>query len=257
MTNSNTNQSNHAQSLGISLSQGFEVLESNHSIFQALKQLKTSFDLSRIELTLFLRGEAISFMQSSDRLNQLLQLIGCHSSKLYCCSTALDHLTATQAFQADPHLEFEIAGLGFWAEFSVAHPSVDFSCSNLLPEFVLLDAHPDSPAFMEQLDLALAAAAFDMEPALLLTAEAVTVLSDDYHDSSARKKLNAAEVYGVSKVMALHESKSALLELCTQKKQHFRLSCFHIIRSTEKLGLPEVSDFHCETLLEKDRILVM
>jgi hypothetical protein len=74
---------------------------------------------------------------------------------------------------------------------------LDFSALSFLPTFVAVTAHPETKLFMEQLDLALAAAAFDLEPVLLILGEAELCFGHEYIGTSQAKKLASAEIYGV------------------------------------------------------------
>lgn len=158
---------------------------------------------------LFLKGAAVNLLHKPDQLISFInELFPGHLAgkeprfEVLACSSAVSKLNISLD-QISGLLPVAIAGLGSWIEAACSGISFDFSTMALLPEFVVINADPEihESMFNEQLDLALAAAAFDLEPTLLLTEGAARAFQAHTQSELAApswlKKLRAAALYGV------------------------------------------------------------
>ncbi|HBF07148.1 MAG TPA: hypothetical protein DHW71_12390 [Gammaproteobacteria bacterium] len=255
MTNLHTkSEKTPAQSLGIAISQGFELFKNpQNPVHIQLKRLCSAFNLNAVPVKLFLRGEAIELLQKKDVVQLFEDHFGLQVS-LYACSTALDLYQDKNS----PALsaQFAIAGLGFWVEETVTHPTLDFSTPTLMPRIIIATASPESALFEEQLDLALATAAFDFEPKLLLQGKANDILTDAFTDTSIGKKMASAEMYGVESILSYEHNHSVLLEAIAHEKDQCRIFEVEATPST-KLGLQRLLDLEQETLYACDRFICL
>ena len=125
-----------------------------------------------------------------------------------------------------------------------------------MPRIIIATASPESALFEEQLDLALATAAFDFEPKLLLQGKANDILTDAFTDTSIGKKMASAEMYGVESILSYEHNHSVLLEAIAHEKDQCRIFEVEATPST-KLGLQRLLDLEQETLYACDRFICL
>ena len=205
------------------------------AVTSLLQQISTKSNM------LFLKGHGVELVNNPEALNNLCESLFTEPSQVYLCSTAYESALqfnpdayAIDTLSQQPSIaSCEIAGLGTWIEATQLGLALDYSSIALLPEFVAITASPDQPEFEQQLDLALAAAAFDLEPYLLLTGAAQSILNTEYESSSLRKKLISAEIYGVKEVLTGDEAILKLQECLASQTSLLRLELLKAPSTTQ------------------------
>lgn len=182
-----------ADQIGIALGFSPMDLESPNIIHicEALNVLFNAYPKTVFQL--FLKSKAVLFLNSQDALCRLPLP---ERYQLSCCSTA-----AEQFLAPDPATPCQISGLGFWVMLTNEVPCFDFTTPAISPHCIVITKHPKYPEFLDALDLALACAAFDFEPSLILLGEATQVLTQQWQETTVGKRLASAAIYGINKVL--------------------------------------------------------
>jgi len=212
----------------------------NQSIAQSLKDLQSIAKLLQswqkpAQISLFLRGAAIKSLDR-ETWNSITLVFAPWAVDLYVCSAHIEFKNQWLPFTAN------ICGLGTWVHLAASLPHIDLAVTNSLPDFILLDADPSDPLFDEQLDLALAAASFDMSIDILISGAAKIALQPQFSELPAVKKMNSALLYGVKDIYSRQYS----TPLPTKRKSQL------IVPSIAVRSIELISADYCTTIIRLD-----
>lgn len=173
-----------------------------------------------VPITWFVKGAAVKLFNEPQGLKKLHDLFG-PPLEILACSSACDTLQIQHA--AIQMNNGCLAGLGTWVDLTLRSSTIDFSCCSLLPHFVVVHQDPfkEPELFNDQLDLAFAAAAFDLTPTLLIVGKANECLP--LLKSSANKRIQSAHIYGIETILAGVEAEQHLKSQLSLASQQVKL----------------------------------